>query len=104
VRGHWSYRVLHAACIPYGMEWAHDLRTAAQKPVADFLKLHTGYGHFLGAQVKAFMETHELQHKVHFIASHGHTVMHEPASGTTFQLGDGAAIAAETGLPVISDL
>ncbi len=39
-----------------------------------------------------------------FIASHGHTVFHEPQNRTTCQVGDGAAIAAVTGLPVISDL
>ena len=104
VRGNWSYTVHHATCIPYTEPWAHNLSTTAQQPVADFLRLHTAYGHFLGGQVRDFMERHDLVHKVDFIASHGHTVFHDPAAQTTFQLGDGAAIAAETGLPVISDL
>lgn len=38
------------------------------------------------------------------IASHGHTTFHEPAKMMTAQLGDGAALAAETGVAVISDL
>ena len=49
--------------------------------------------------------------KVHFVASHGHTVFHEPnqlaasnGNGMTFQIGDGASIAAELELPLISDL
>jgi anhydro-N-acetylmuramic acid kinase len=45
-----------------------------------------------------------LDHKVNLIASHGHTTFHLPAQKMTHQLGDGAAIAAITGLPVISDL
>ncbi len=104
VRGQWSYQIHHAACKPYTSAWANDLRAASGKPVADFLQLHTTYGHYIGQQVNAFIEAHGLLHKVHFIASHGHTVYHNPAAQTTFQIGEGAAIAVETGLPVISDL
>ncbi|HEY8898263.1 MAG TPA: anhydro-N-acetylmuramic acid kinase, partial [Niastella sp.] len=38
------------------------------------------------------------------IASHGHTTFHSPAGRMTAQLGDGAAIAAVTGINVVSDL
>jgi anhydro-N-acetylmuramic acid kinase len=54
--------------------------------------------------VNTFIQRHGLEHKIHFIASHGHTVFHEPAGGTTVQIGDGATLAAITGLPVIADL
>ena len=38
------------------------------------------------------------------VASHGHTTFHLPSRQMTAQLGDGAAIAAETQLPVVTDL
>ena len=41
--------------------------------------------------------------KPDIIASHGSTVFHEPAKRIMFQIGDGAAIAAETGIPTVSD-
>lgn len=104
VRGNWSCSIIHAACTPYSDTWASDLRDASTKSVPDFLRLHTAYGRYLGEQVKAFIEQHDLEHQVHFIASHGHTVFHDPHNHTTAQIGDGAAIAAVTGLPVISDL
>lgn len=104
VRGQWSYEILHAGCLPYSEKWAHDLQHAADVNVSGFLQLHTSYGRYLGEQVNAFIAKHELGHQVHFIASHGHTVFHEPQHRTTCQVGDGAAIAAVTGLPVISDL
>ncbi|MDI9320256.1 MAG: anhydro-N-acetylmuramic acid kinase [Phycisphaerales bacterium] len=103
-RGKWTAQIWASECIPYSTAWLQDLRMASQKSVPDFLKLHTAYGRYLGECVQAFIAQHELQHKVHFVASHGHTVFHEPQSCTTFQLGDGAAIAAVSGLPVISDL
>lgn len=104
VRGKWSYQILQAECLPYAGAWAEQLKHAAALNAGDFLKLHTAYGRYLGGQVSKFIEKHNLDHKVHFIASHGHTVFHEPQHHTTFQLGDGASISAITGLPVISDL
>jgi anhydro-N-acetylmuramic acid kinase len=41
---------------------------------------------------------------VQFISSHGHTTFHEPANKMTGQIGCGAAIAATTGINVVSDL
>lgn len=104
VRGQWSYEILHADCLEYSDKWLNALQHAADLNVPDFLKLHTSYGRYLGNQVNKFIAQYELGHKVHFIASHGHTVFHEPQNHTTCQIGDGATIAAITGLPVISDL
>ncbi len=104
VRGKWKYEIKHADCIPYTNGWVNDLLHASQKEVPDFLKLNTAYGRYLGEQVNKFIEQNNIQHQVHFIASHGHTVFHEPEHNTTCQIGDGATIAAVTGVPVISDL
>jgi anhydro-N-acetylmuramic acid kinase len=41
--------------------------------------------------------------KPDFIASHGHTIFHQPGRKLTSQIGKGSAIAAETRLPVVCD-
>lgn len=104
ISGKWSFEILSADCIPYDDDWKNNLSKAHTFSVPDFLRLHTAYGNFLGEQVNQFITSHELLHKIHFIASHGHTVWHEPSRKTTSQIGDGAAIAAITGLPAITDL
>ncbi|HYD22728.1 MAG TPA: anhydro-N-acetylmuramic acid kinase, partial [Flavipsychrobacter sp.] len=104
IRGKWSYEIKCADCVPYSEDWARDLADAKEKSVPDFLKLNTAYGRYLGEQVNQFIGRNNLHHQVHFIASHGHTVFHEPHNGASTQIGDGASIAAVTGLPVISDL
>jgi anhydro-N-acetylmuramic acid kinase len=38
------------------------------------------------------------------IGFHGQTVLHRPAAGVTVQLGDGALLARETGIPVVYDM
>ncbi|MBI3137473.1 MAG: anhydro-N-acetylmuramic acid kinase [Sphingobacteriales bacterium] len=101
--GHWSYEILEAECSPYSKEWQERLKTATGLSAKDYLLLHAEYGHYTGRRVNAFIEQHGLQYKVAVIASHGHTAFHLPAQGMTAQLGEGAAIAAETQLPVVSD-
>jgi len=38
------------------------------------------------------------------IGFHGHTILHEPQAGRTWQIGDGALLAQETGIDVVADL
>ncbi len=103
-RGTWKFDIQEAECIAYADEWCEQLQHAQQMETPDFLKLHTRYGKYIGEKVSDFIEKYSLQHKVDFIATHGHTVFHDPANHTSFQIGDGATVAAITGLPVISDL
>ena len=103
-RGQWTYTIQAAACIPYSAQWQQDLQGAAQKSVTDFLELHSAYGRYIGDCVNAFVAEQGLDLKVDFIVSHGHTVHHNPAKQTSFQLGCGASIAATTQLQVINDL
>lgn len=104
VRGQWSYQIHAAECLPYAGPLRDSLAGAILLNARDYQLLHTAYGRFIGEQVNAFIERHGLHHKVHFVASHGHTTFHIPDQHTTAQLGDGASIAAITGLPVITDL
>ena len=101
--GAWSFEIVAADCFAYSAEWKEKLQGATKLNALDYQLLHAEYGHYLGREVNRFVEAHNLQYKVGLIASHGHTTFHLPPHMTA-QLGDGAAIAAETSLPVVSDL
>lgn len=103
-RGEWSFEIIAADCYAYSEEWQEKLRNATRLNAQDYLLLHTAYGHYLGSEVNRFIEENNLHYKVGLIASHGHTTFHLPAQKMTGQLGDGAAIAAHTGINVVSDL
>lgn len=102
--GQWNYEIQFTACLPYENGWPEKLKNAVSLPARDYLLLHSEYGKYLGKKVNRFIEQNKIEHQVNLISSHGHTTFHLPGKRMTHQLGDGAAIAAETGLPVISDL
>ena len=51
--------------------------------------------------VNGFMQEHSIEPD--FIASHGHTIFHDPSRRFTSQIGCGAALATGTGFPVIDN-
>jgi anhydro-N-acetylmuramic acid kinase len=102
--GKWSYEILHTDRLVYDDSWREALDGAAALSAKDYLLLHNRYGAFLGNAVNQFIDTHQLHHQVHLVASHGYTVMHSATEQLSVQLGSGAVIAATTQLPVVSDL
>lgn len=102
--GKWNFEILHTDCYEYNSEWIAKLKNAVSLSALDYQLLHTEYGHYLGKQVNIFIEKNNLHHQVNLISSHGHTTFHVPEKLMTAQLGDGAAIAAQAQLPVVTDL
>ncbi len=102
--GAWTYEIKATECYAYSPEWIDRLKKATTLNALDYQLLHTAFGHHIGQLVNAFIEEYSLDYQVQLIASHGHTTFHVPAQKMTAQLGDGAAIAAVTGINVVSDL
>jgi anhydro-N-acetylmuramic acid kinase len=59
------------------------------------------FGLFIGENINKFLNYYNLE--ADLIASHGHTIFHQPEKGITYQLGEGASIAFITGITTISD-
>ncbi len=100
--GKWSFFIHATNTITYDKHWLKKLQSAPGLSGLDLLKLHNEYGTYLGKQVSDFIKTKKIK-KVDFVSSHGHTIFHQPKEKLTFQLGSGAALAAECKLPVIND-
>ncbi len=96
----WSFNVLKADTYRYSNEWERKLSSAQDYNASEFIELHRKYGAYIGEKVRAFLEG---EASVDLIGSHGHTIFHKPDEDITFQIGCGAYIAANCGLPVISD-
>jgi anhydro-N-acetylmuramic acid kinase len=97
--GKWHYRIIKAETIDYPDIWENRLTHAAGLGTLDFLQLHNDYGVYIGEQVKRFVASDHVD----LVASHGHTIFHQPERKLTFQLGSGAAISATCRITTVSD-
>lgn len=94
---HWKLNA--ASTLPFSKEWTNKLLELTQSNSKTLLAAHAAFGRYLGEQVNHFLQEQQLNCDI--VASHGHTIFHYPEEQFTFQLGDGAAIAATTGIPTI---
>ena len=99
--GKWTYSFIKTQTVEYALEWEQKLKNAFYLSGAELMQLHRDYGRWLGLQVNLFLDG--VGEKPDFIASHGHTIFHEPHNKMNFQLGDGAMLAATSGITVVSD-
>lgn len=97
----YSFRIGACTTIPYTKEWQSRLQQLPASSAHEFALTHTAYGRLLGEITRQFIESNKLS--VDFVASHGHTIFHNPAAGYTTQIGEGAALANACGLPVVCD-
>lgn len=97
----WQHEILHAETIKYPEELRDRLFRAIEMPAMEYHHLDYDLGHFFAREVNRFIHHYKIQPD--YIASHGHTVFHQPEAGFTAQIGKGAAIAAGTGVPTICD-
>jgi len=99
--GKWKFRIEAAETIPYSSKQAKLLTGLMNEEAMGFAKQHSEYGRYLGGLVKSFLKRNKA--KADFVSSHGHTVFHQPVNRFTTQAGDGAALSAACGLPVVCD-
>jgi anhydro-N-acetylmuramic acid kinase len=99
--GLWKFEIIEATTVKYPKAWINKFMAAKEMTAVDFARLNVDFGHYIGKSVRRFMNSHKI--KVDLIASHGQTIMHQPKIKLTFQIGSGAAIAAETGATVVCD-
>ncbi len=97
-----NFKIIEAKTVVYSAEWADRLKTAINLSKESLLVLDIEYGNYLGSIINSFIKTNKIE-ILDFIASHGHTVLHEPDKGITFQVGNGRQIANKTGYKTICD-
>jgi len=73
----WSFRIIQAETIPYPKNWEDKLRNSIHLSAEELLELHSEYGFYLGKLTQDFIQKFNLKN-IDLIASHGHTVFHQP--------------------------
>lgn len=100
----WEYTIHKTHTLPYPSGIKVRLKQAMNSNGHELALIHNELGNFIGNAVRHFLKEKRIPAKqVNFIASHGHTIFHQPEKQLTLQIGNGANIAAITKLPVVCD-
>lgn len=97
-----GFEILKTETVLYSEEWIQKLKNAIYFSGEKLTQLDIDYGYILGEFVNRFIEKYEIE-IIDFIASHGHTVFHNPEEGYTLQIGNGTAISTITNIKTIYD-
>ena len=97
----WIY-VIHAhKTIAYPTIFYTKLKQSPNEETKKQHLLDTQFGEWIGKQINDF--TKDSNYKIDLLGVHGHTVIHQPDTGISWQLGDGATIATITNIPTVTD-
>src|ERR1044072_1147537 len=97
------YQENEGAILRRAMEEAPALRARTERPgvIGEAEKVSTVLH---ASAVNTFLTVNGIDRgAIDVIGYHGQTVLHRPTEKLTVQLGDGAALARETGVPVVFD-
>jgi anhydro-N-acetylmuramic acid kinase len=97
-----NLKLMEQTCIPFSEDLKSRLVQGDQLSVAEFVKLDKDLGVFFGDSISNFLSDNPSL-DIDFVASHGHTILHEPEGGYSCQIGSISHIAKGSGLLTIGD-
>ena len=97
----WVYEIISTKTVCYPDSLSRQLAEAHKYSGLKLTKLDQEYGRWLGNEAKQFIKDYNILPS--FIASHGHTVFHQPENRITLQIGSGAEILSATCITTITD-
>lgn len=96
----WEHAIEDAVTVSYDEGMRRRLLGVMKGSALELARLDRDLGRLIARACNDLRDGRPLD----LIASHGHTIFHQPGEGLTTQIGHGAQIAALTGRPVVFDL
>ena len=100
INTNYNFEILKATTVPYSKKWKANLKDAFHFSGEKLAKLDAIYGKLLGQIIQNFIKENHIT-DIDLIASHGHTIFHNPKNNYTFQIGNGPQITAITSIKTI---
>ncbi|GGG55399.1 anhydro-N-acetylmuramic acid kinase [Bizionia arctica] len=94
VEGDWSYKIHSSSTVPYSKKWYDILKHVVSKSLEDIQEIDMEYTTYLGSIIQDFITRNGIK-DLDAVCSHGHTALHQPEKGMTYQIGN---------LPIIYDI
>ena len=98
----WHFKLISSSTYRYPKNIYEKLKYSSSLHMNDIKSLDQFYTIYLSKQIIKFLKKNN-EHKIDFISSHGHTVLHQPSSGITYQIGNLPILAKLINKKVICD-
>jgi len=100
----WEFSVNQTETYKYPIWILKKLKNAIHFSPQDLLQLDKELGIYFSDRIIEFIASNNItKEKIDAIASHGHTIFHQPENGFSYQIGCGETMSFRTGLSVIND-
>jgi len=100
----WEYNTKLARSTPYPPELLIDIQKSINMSPTELLILDKKIGSYFANLVNELISESNIdKDDIDAIASHGHTIFHQPENGFTYQIGCGETLSMLTGINVIND-
>lgn len=99
---HWRFKILKAETVTYEANWKAKLSKLTGTSYSELERLDIAYTTYLGGVIKSFINRHKLDN-IEAVCSHGHTALHRPEQGLTYQIGNLAQISKKVEQDVVCD-
>ncbi len=100
----WDFKLIATQSCEYPDSIFQALKNATKLPAIELFELDHQLGIYFAEQVNDFVQHNSIdKSEVDCIASHGHTIFHQPQKGFTVQIGCGTTLAYHTQINVIND-
>jgi len=95
----WEYKIEKSNTLKYSISWKSKLATLHTQNKGIIEQTDIQFGQYIGQTINTFLNGE----KVDFIASHGHTIFHQPENKYTLQIGCGKTISQVTKTTTVND-
>lgn len=86
-KANWHYEILFSETVPYSYTWLNILRNLVSFNKEELRVVDKKYTVFLSEVVKNFIKKYNIAY-IDAVCSHGHTALHKPLEGVTYQIGN----------------
>ncbi len=98
----WAFKIETAETIAYSQEWLSILKNLVSFSLEELQKIDDNYTSYLSKVIQDFIEANTIK-SIDAICSHGHTALHQPKKGLTYQIGNREILSKLLNQAVVCD-